>query len=128
MTYDPEKYHRRSIHLKGYDYSQPGAYFVTIVAKDRLCLFGDVVDGQTRLNEFGEIVKWTWHDLPNHVTNIVLDAFAVMPNHVHGIIMITDDPVAVGAGSVVGAGSEPAPTTPRRAGVATQLLRTRCPR
>ncbi len=110
MTYDPARHHRRSIRLKGYDYSQPGAYFVTICTHQRRCLFGDVVDGEMRLNEAGGMVEWTWYDLPNHIDNIELDAFVVMPNHVHGIIIIRE-PV-VGAGSV-GAGSEPAPTTKR---------------
>ena len=112
MKYNPETHHRRSIRLKAYDYSRPGAYFITICTHDRQHLFGEVVDGDMRLNEFGKIVEWTWHDLPNHVVGIVLDAFVVMPNHVHGIVIIADD---VGAGSVgagsVGAGSEPAPTT-----------------
>ena len=105
MTYDPHKHHRRSIRLQGYDYAQAGAYFVTICTQNRECLFGDVVDGAMRLNEFGEIVRLTWEDLPNHVANIVLDAFVVMPNHAHGVIFITDS-------VVVGAGSEPAPTEP----------------
>ena len=105
MKYNPEKHHRRSIRLKGYDYSRLGAYFITICTHDRQYLFGEVVDGDMRLNEFGKIVERTWHDLPNHVAGIVLDAFVVMPNHVHGIVIIVDDDV------VVGAGSEPAPTT-----------------
>ncbi len=108
MRYDPGRHHRHSLRLKGYDYAQPGAYFVTICTQDRACLFGTVVDGQMRLNEYGEIVRATWLDLPNHLPHVELDAFVVMPNHVHGIIVINDNPV--GAGSV-GAGSEPAPTT-----------------
>jgi REP element-mobilizing transposase RayT len=125
MKYNSERYHRRSIRLKGYDYSQPGAYFVTICTQDRECLFGEVVDGAIRLNKAGEIVWQTWHDLPDHIVNIVLDTFVVMPNHVHGIIIITDGQTpatdsdsasvdGVGADGVgadgVGAGSEPAPT------------------
>jgi len=106
MKYDPARHHRRSIRLKGYDYTQAGAYFVTICTQDRMCLFGEIVDGEMRLNDAGEIVAWTWHDMPNHISNVQLDAFVVMPNHVHGIIVITDPVVAV----VVGAGSEPAPT------------------
>jgi len=122
MKYDPARHHRRSIRLKGYDYIRPGAYFVTICTQDRMCLLGEIVDGEMRLNDAGEIVAWTWHDLPNHISNVQLDAFVVMPNHVHGIIIITDPVVAVvvGAGSVgagsVGAGSEPAPT-PRMYGL-----------
>ena len=114
MRYDPAKHHRRSIRLKGYDYSQAGAYFVTICTRNRECLFGDIVDGEMRLNELGIIVQRTWLDLPNHVGGIVLDAFVIMPNHVHGIITITDR-----GGNTVGAGSEPAPTTrvPNRHGL-----------
>jgi len=74
---------------------------VTIVTQNRECLFGDVVDGKMMLNEAGRIVVWTWNDLPNHVVDIELDAFVVMPNHVHGIIIIHNNRV--------GAGSEPAP-------------------
>ncbi len=111
MTYDPRRHRRRSIRLKGYDYTQPGAYFVTMVTHHRRPLFGEVVDGEMRLNMFGEIVEWTWRDLPNHVANIVLDAFVVMPNHVHGIVIIVDDK------HIVGAGSEPAPTNRKRHGL-----------
>ncbi len=60
MRYDPEKHHRRSIRLKGYDYRQPGAYFVTIVAQGRECIFGDVVDGAMCLNDTGRTVAETW--------------------------------------------------------------------
>ena len=102
---------RRSTRLPGYDYGQPGAYFITVCTQGRACLFGDVVDGEMRLNRLGEMVQWTWHDLPNHNANIRLDAFVAMPNHVHGIIWIVDDPVIV-VGATVGAGSEPAPTEP----------------
>jgi len=114
MTYDPEKHHRRSIRLKGYDYTQPGAYFITICTHGRACLFGEIIDGEMNLNEARQIVVQTWQDLPNHVSNVQLDAFVVMPNHVHGIIIITDRAGVLGAGSVgagsVGAGSETAPT------------------
>ncbi len=105
--YNPRKHHRRSIRLKGYDYTYPGAYFITTCTHQRVHLFGEVVDGTMRLNEAGRLVEWTWNDLPNHVPNIILDAFVIMPNHVHGIIVITDT-----VGSVVGAGSEPALTEP----------------
>ena len=114
MTYDPEKHHRRSIRLRGYDYTQPGAYFITICTQGRECLFGEIIDGEMHLNEAGQIVVQTWQDLPNHISNVQLDAFVVMPNHVHGIIIITERAGVLGAGSVgagsVGAGSETAPT------------------
>ena len=94
MTYDPRKHHRRSIRLKGYDYTQAGAYFVTFVAHDRECLFGDVVDGVMRLNAFGEIVREEWFRTAVVRPYVMLDPdeFVVMPNHIHGIIWI------VGAG------------------------------
>ena len=98
MPYDPRKHHRRSIRLPGYDYAQPGAYFVTICTHRRACLFGRVVDGEMRLNDAGRIVQASWDDLPNHYPHVQLDAFVVMPNHVHGIIILTDDVVAIGAG------------------------------
>lgn len=98
MKFDPKIHHRRSIRLQGYDYSQSGAYYVTIVTHGRECLFGEVVNGAMQLNEYGKIVEFTWNDLVNHVNGIELDVFVVMPNHVHGIVVI------------VGAGSEPAPT------------------
>ncbi|MCX8051233.1 MAG: transposase [Chlorobi bacterium] len=81
---------RRSIRLKGYDYTQPGAYFITIVTQDRTCLFGEVVDGEMRLNALGEIVRACWLGIPGHFPHAALDAFMVMPNHVHGIIVIAD--------------------------------------
>ncbi|MDT7942737.1 MAG: transposase, partial [Bacteroidota bacterium] len=89
MAYDPEKHHRRNIRLKGYDYTQPGAYFIAICTHGRECLFGEIIDGEMHLNEAGQIVVQTWQDLPNHGPSVQLDAFVVMPNHVHGIIIIT---------------------------------------
>jgi putative transposase len=99
MPYDPTKHHRRSIRLKGYDYSRPGAYFVTICTQDRACLFGDVIHQDMSLNGAGAIVQKTWIDLPNRFPTIQLDEFVVMPNHVHGIIVMTDNhTTTVGAG------------------------------
>lgn len=89
MNYRAEAYGRRSIRLKGYDYAQPGAYFVTICTQDRQCLFGDIAEGQTRLNTLGEVVLACWANLPHHFPHVELDAFVVMPNHVHGIVVIT---------------------------------------
>jgi putative transposase len=88
MRYDPDKHHRRSIRLKEYDYAQPGAYFVTVCTRDRECLFGHVVNGEMHLNDAGEIARRCWEDIPHHFPLVELDAFAVMPNHVHGIIVI----------------------------------------
>jgi len=91
MKFDPQKHHRRSIRLKGYDYSSAGAYFVTIVAWQRECLFGEIVDGTMHLNRHGHIVRDAWFDLKNHYQHVELGEFVIMPNHVHGIIVLVDD-------------------------------------
>jgi hypothetical protein len=96
MSEKPPQPHRKNIRLTGYDYSAEGGYFVTIVTQNREPLFGYMVDGEMVLNEFGKIVVSTWHDLVNHNANIGLDEFVVMPNHIHGIIVIFE---SVGAGS-----------------------------
>ena len=93
MTFDSLKHHRRSIRLHDYDYAQAGAYFVTIVAKNHACLFGELIGSAMRLNQFGVIVQSCWEDLPVHYPNVELDAFVVMPNHLHGIVVITDGTV-----------------------------------
>ena len=90
MKFDPEKHHRRSIRLKKYDYTQPGAYFVTIVAYQRVCLFGELVNEEIQLNESGRILEGCWCAIPDHFTNVELGAYVVMPNHIHGIIVIND--------------------------------------
>jgi REP-associated tyrosine transposase len=110
MTYDSQKYHRRSIRLKGYEYSQAGAYFVTVCVQDRACLFGEVADGQMHLNDAGRIVLAEWDALPVRFPAVELDAFGIMPNHIHGIIVIsTADPNPNAGGNVnVGAGLVPA--------------------
>lgn len=81
-------WHRRSTRCKPWDYTSPGRYFVTVNAVGKACIFGDIVDGHMALNEFGRIVDDCWHDIPNHFSNVELDAFVVMPNHIHGIIGI----------------------------------------
>ena len=110
MGFDPEKHHRRSIRLPGYDYTQAGAYFITICAHDRARLFGEVVDGEICLNGYGQILQAVWGDLPNHYPGVGLDAFVVMPNHVHGIVVLIDDVTAVGAGLKPAPTKKPAPT------------------
>lgn len=93
MKFDPNIHHRRSIRLRGYDYSQAGAYFVTMVTHRREYLFGDVVDGEMRLNRFGQIAQRAWFDLPKHYPHVELGAFCIMPNHVHAVIVLIDDTV-----------------------------------
>ncbi|MEI6684375.1 MAG: transposase [Bacteroidota bacterium] len=82
------KYRVESTRLPGYDYSGDGYYFVTICVKDRGFYLGFVRDGNMYLNEYGMIVQQCWFDLPNHYTNLRLDEFVVMPNHIHGIMVI----------------------------------------
>jgi REP element-mobilizing transposase RayT len=95
MTYNPDKHHRRSIRLKGYDYSQAGMYFITICCQDRICRFGQIVktgdDGRPEmiLNEYGHIAFNEWLKTTEIRNNIELGEFVIMPNHIHGIIRIT---------------------------------------
>ena len=77
---------RRSTRLRGYDYSQPGAYFVTICVQRRKCLFGTITDGKMRLNEIGQIVIECWNRIPQHFPSVELGESVIMPNHFHGII------------------------------------------
>lgn len=92
MPYDPKIHHRRSIRLKGYDYTQPGAYFVTLVTYHRAKIFGEVVDGVVRLSPVGQIVHDEWMRSIGIRREIRLfeDEFVVMPNHVHGIVWIVE--------------------------------------
>jgi len=120
MPYDPIKHHRRSIRLKEHDYAQPGDYFVTICTQKRVCLFGDIADCEVRLNKAGQIVDDTWYSLSKRFPSVQLDAFIVMPNHIHGVVFITDEiQPPVGATLVIAknpvvaqdrAGTRPAPT------------------
>ncbi|MCC5627067.1 transposase [Nostoc sphaeroides CHAB 2801] len=93
MPYNPQKHHRHSIRLKGHDYTQHGAYFITICTRGRQCLFGNVVNGEMQLNSLGNIALNCWQTIPAHFSHIELDTFVVMPNHIHGILIITDNPV-----------------------------------
>jgi len=88
-----QKHNRRSIRLKGYDYSQAGAYFITICTQNRECLFGEIVEGEMVLNKFGEVVNDFCTRTESHFKNITFDSSVIMPNHFHAIINI------VGAGS-----------------------------
>ena len=81
---------RRRIRLPKYDYSQPGYYFVTICTHDRQLLLGQLIGGEMRLSQCGEVVVSQWGKLTDHYPNVSTDAFVVMPNHVHGVIVLTD--------------------------------------
>jgi putative transposase len=100
MEFNQRPRYRRLNRLKEYDYSQPGAYFITVCTKKRAFLFGEIDDGTMRLNNYGEIVRLAWLALPLHYANVELDSFVIMPNHIHSIMSLKD----------VGAGLKPAPT------------------
>ena len=86
--FDLAVYHRKSIRLRGYDYTQAGAYFVTMVTHHRDCLFGEIKDGEMTLSDLGVIADECWRAIPAHFPFVDLGAHVVMPNHVHGIIVI----------------------------------------
>ncbi len=86
--FNPEKHNRRSIRLKGYDYSQKGLYFITLCTKNKKHLFGEIINGANHLNQFGEIVREEWLKTTKIRSNISLGEFIIMPNHLHGIIKI----------------------------------------
>ncbi|MEI6752437.1 MAG: transposase [Paludibacter sp.] len=110
MPYNPNKHHRRSIRLKGYDYSKAGLYFITICCQDRACMFGEIVgthvgahpcgrpnndctennNPKMQLNDAGKMVDDEWLKLPKRFENIQLHEYIVMPNHFHGILEIID--------------------------------------
>jgi len=91
MNFDSQKHNRRSIRLKEYDYSQPGGYFITIVTYQRDLLFGEIVNEEMKLNDYGRVVDECWLEIPKHFQNIELGVYVVMPNHLHGIIVINDN-------------------------------------
>ncbi|MCZ8201367.1 transposase [Microcystis sp. LE19-55.1A] len=90
MTFDPEKHHRRSIRLRNYDYSQPGAYFVTICTYQKQSWFEEIKNGQIYLNQLGKIVADEWLKTCKIPPNFKLDEWVIMPNHFHGIVIIND--------------------------------------
>ncbi len=90
MTYNPDTHHRHSIRLQGYDYSRAGAYFVTLCAHERECLFGEIVSGEMRLNDFGRIVMAEWIRSSELRAEVETGEYVVMPNHFHGIVIIRD--------------------------------------
>ena len=86
--YNPDIHHRRSRRLRGYDYSQAGAYFITVCTRNRECLLGEIADGEMRLNDAGRMMQAVWDELPSHYAGIDTDAFIIMPNHIHAIVVI----------------------------------------
>jgi len=108
---DQDKHHRHSIRLKDYDYSNPGAYFVTICSHKSENIFGKISNGKVNLSKFGKVVKSVLLDLPKYYPDIRLDVFSIMPNHFHGVIFI------------VGAGLKPAPTGQRKRYPLSEIVR-----
>jgi putative transposase len=104
---DDVKLDRRSIRLPGYDYSQPGAYFVTLVTAGRQCLFGEVVAQQVDLSQFGRIVTEEWERTPQIRAESELGAYVVMPNHFHGIVIVSSDALPGSASDVGASGRSP---------------------
>src|ERR1041384_7509268 len=99
MSYDPQKHHRRSIRLKDYDYSQDGAYFITICTQNRECLFGEEHDGLIKLSAAGQLVSDDWQRLSTFHPHLEVDTFIIMPNHLHGILAldhVSDQQASIG--------------------------------
>jgi len=123
QRFEPLADHRQSIRLPGYDYGQAGAYFITVCVAGRRRILGSVRGGIMRLSDAGRAVQGAWERLPSHYPHVRLDAFVIMPNHVHGIVMLASgDEPRTGRGrdvgmdrdvGEVGAGLRPAPTVAR---------------
>ncbi len=88
MKFNPDIHKRHSIRLKGYDYSSPGVYFITICTFQKECFLGEIKIGQIELNDFGKIVEKEWEKSFQIRKEIKYDSFVIMPNHLHGIIII----------------------------------------
>jgi putative transposase len=88
MQYDPDRHHRRSVRLAGYDYAQEGAFLVTLCTRERECLFGEVVDGAMHLNALGQVAEEEWWRSADIRVEVRLGPLVVMPNHLHGVIAI----------------------------------------
>ena len=88
MKYNPEIHRRRSIRLKEYDYSNAGAYYVTICTWNKEHYFGKIINSETIFSPMGEIIQQEWYNIPARFPNVELDTFIIMPNHMHGIIVI----------------------------------------
>ncbi len=88
MKFDPDKHHRRSIRLRGYDYTKSGAYFVTICTQGKECILGEIKNGMMIKNKFGKIISNSWEEIPVKYPHVNLDISVTMPNHFHGILVI----------------------------------------
>ncbi len=121
MAYNPAIHHRRSIRLKGYDYSQAGLYFITICCEYRTHRFGKIENSEMKLNEFGNIAYNQWIKLAERFANFELDVFQIMPDHIHCIILLNK-----GEGATVGATPTLAPTMGDIVGAYKSLVFNEC--
>ena len=103
MAYDPRKHHRRSIRLRGYDYAGGGAYYITICSQNKAYVFGQIVEGEMVMNEAGRLVQKTWDALPQRFVSLVLDAFQIMPNHLHAVFVLPGPGLEPSLAKAVGA-------------------------
>ena len=86
--YNPKIHHRRSVRIKNYDYASDGYYFITICTKNKIEYFGEIINGKMVLNECGKIADQCWREIPEHFPDASLDEYIIMPNHIHGILII----------------------------------------
>jgi REP element-mobilizing transposase RayT len=114
--YNPKIHDRKSIRLKGYDYSQAGLYFITICVHNRKHLFGKIENGEMILNEYGTIAQQQWKKLQERFPNFKLDTFQIMPNHMHAIISLSHLTIPVRAGFI------PAPNQGQPQGIAPTTI------
>lgn len=91
MKYNPNKHHRKSIRLKGFDYAKANLFFITINCDKRAHYFGKIENQKMILNEAGMIANHCWLEIPLHFPNVILHEYMIMPNHIHGIIEITEN-------------------------------------
>jgi len=108
--YNPDQHRRRSLRLKGFDYSRPGAYYLTVCVQNRDCLFGNCANGLVELNSAGKMIQEVWEEIPKYYPGVGIDQFVVMPNHAHGIITLSADSKPIVSPSGTGQAQGPAPT------------------
>lgn len=116
QRFDSARHHRKSFRLRGFDYTLPGTYFITICTHDRRELFGEIANGGMRLNDAGMAAQAVWRAIPAHFPTVRLDAFVVMPNHVHGVIVIAPTAATTTRGSDAGRASPHNCASPERPG------------
>ena len=102
LQFDPQKHHRHSIRLAGYDYRQAGIYCVTICTHQKIHHWGNITDGVMVLTPAGQMVQSVWEQLPNRFSHVLLDSYVVMPNHFHGLLVFTEE-LTQPLGSIIGA-------------------------